>query len=242
MKKLLITLPCFNEELILEKSARTVLDYAKEKLGKYNWSVLIIDNTSSDRTFEIANKLAQQNPRVLVGRCMEKGRGAALRSAWQEHNGYDIYSYMDIDLATDLGYFAELSDKIGDGYHIAAGSRYVPGARTERSLKRRFMSKVYNLLLRIFLKVNFKDAQCGFKAFNKEVIAAILPKTFDSGWFWDTEFMVWAERGGYKIIEIPVTWKEVRDELRKSKVSPFTETFRQLKNIFLMRRKLKNNI
>lgn len=240
MKKLLITLPCFNEEQVLEKNVNTIFSYAQKELSGYDWTILIIDNASDDKTFEIAKKLNQQNPKILIEKYLKKGRGAALKNIWQTHGGYDIYSYMDIDLATDLNHFSDLVRKLDDGYNIAVGSRYVPGAKAQRSFKRKFMSKVYNLLLKLFLKVDFKDAQCGFKAFDSKSITNILPKTFDSGWFWDTEFMILAERGGYKIIEIPVAWREVRDEIRESKVSPLAEAFKQLKNIRLMRARLKN--
>ena len=238
MKKLLITLPCFNEEQVLEKNIKTILDYAQKELNDYDWTILVIDNASSDKTFEIAKKLNQQNPKILITQYLQKGRGAALKNMWQANSGYDIYSYMDIDLATDISHFSDLIRKI-DGYNITVGSRYVSGANAQRSFKRKFMSKVYNLLLKLFLKVDFKDAQCGFKAFDKKSIINILPKTFDSGWFWDTEFMILAERSGYKIIEIPVAWREVRDEIRESKVSPLAEAFKQLKNIRTMKTRLK---
>ncbi len=240
MKKLLITLPCFNEEQVLEKNIKTIFDYAQKELNDYDWTILVIDNASSDKTFEIAKKLNQQNPKIIIAQYLHKGRGAALKNIWQANSGYDIYSYMDIDLATDLRHFSDLIRKVDSGYNIAVGSRYVPGANAQRSFKRKFMSKVYNLLLKLFLKVDFKDAQCGFKAFDKKSIINILPKTFDSGWFWDTEFMILAERSGYKIIEIPVAWREVRDEIRESKVSPLAEAFKQLKNIRMMRARLKD--
>ncbi len=242
MKRLLITLPCFNEEQVLEKNVGTIFNYAQKELGDYDWTILIIDNASMDKTFEIAKKLNQQNPKILIVQYIKKGRGAALKNIWQTHSGYDIYSYMDIDLATDLSHFSDLIRKLDGGYNIAVGSRYVSGANAQRSFRRKFMSKVYNLLLKLFLKVDFKDAQCGFKAFDSKSIINILPQTFDSGWFWDTEFMILAERGGYKIIEIPVAWKEVRDEIRESKVSPFAEAFKQLKNIRLMRARLKDHL
>lgn len=239
MKKLLITLPCFDEERVLEKNANVVLSYAQKELGNYNWSILIIDNASDDGTFEIAQKLSQQNSKIFITQCLVKGRGAALKQAWQNNSGYDIYSYMDIDLATDLNQFSGLIKKIDEGFDVAVGSRYIPGARAQRSFKRKFMSKVYNLLIKLFLGVNFKDAQCGFKVFSAKSISDILPQTLDSGWFWDTEFMILAERKGYKMAEIPVDWREIRDEIRKSKVSLFAESLKQLKNILSMRARLK---
>ena len=87
----------------------------------------------------------------------------------------------------------------------------------------------------MLFSVKFKDAQCGFKAFDSQVVSDIVPQVADTGWFWDTELMILAERKGYKINELPVRWREIVDELRKSKVSPFTEVLRQLKNIVRLR-------
>lgn len=239
--KLLITLPCYNEELILKKNVGTVLDHAGKNLSAYDWRILIVDNASDDKTYEIAKELSEKNPKIDIAQCPQKGRGMALRTVWQNYPGHDIYTYMDIDLATGLEHFTELLERINEGYNVAVGSRYIAGANAQRSFKRKFMSKVYNLLLKSFLHVNFKDAQCGFKAFDSKVISDILPKTSDDGWFWDTEFMILAERNGYKLLEIPVSWKEVRDEIRVSKVSPFAEAVKQLKNIRLMKTRLNRN-
>lgn len=238
MNKLLITIPCYNEELILEKNTEVLLDYARKNLSDYECNFLIIDNASDDNTYKIARQLAATHPNILVNQCFEKGRGAALRASWLEHQDYDVYAYMDIDLATDLNQFKDLISKIESGNQIAIGSRYVSGAKIKRSPKREFLSRIYNLLLKMFFNVKFKDAQCGFKAFRGDVLKLLLPKTKDNGWFWDTEILILAERAGYRIYELPVSWIEVRDEIRKSKVSPFVEVIRQLKNIAQLRKRL----
>lgn len=241
MKRLLITLPCYNEEQILEKNAHVLLDYISRNFtsDRYDWRLLIIDNASSDGTFELARKLSKENPAILVAQCEFKGRGVALRTVWSQCKGYDIVSYMDVDLSADLKDFKVLINKIEEGFQLAVGSRYVPGADIRRNPKREFLSRIYNLLLKTVLGVKFRDAQCGFKAFDGTALEALLPDTTDSGWFWDTELMILAERKGYRIVEVPVTWQEVRDELRKSKVSPFVEIARQLKNIYSMRMRLR---
>lgn len=238
MKKLLITLPCYNEELVLEKNTKAILAYAGENLADYDWKVLILDNASEDNTYRIATGLSRQDPRICADQCFRKGRGAALSMAWQKHQGHDIYSYMDIDLATDIKDFKTLLAKIEDGYYVSVGSRYISGAEIRRSPKREFLSRIYNILLRTFFDVKFRDAQCGFKAYHSQVVTDIIPQVEDTGWFWDTESMVLAEKGGYKIAEIPVKWQEVRDEIRQSKVSPFVEVIRQLVNIYLLRKRI----
>ena len=238
MNKLLITIPCYNEELILKKNIEVLLDYAQKNLSDYKYVFLIIDNASDDDTYKIAGQLAVAHSNLLISQCFEKGRGAALRKGWLKYQGYDVYAYMDIDLATDLNQFKDLISKVELGNHVSIGSRYISGAKIKRSPKREFLSRIYNLLLKMFFNVKFKDAQCGFKAFRGDALQLLLPKTKDNGWFWDTEILILAERAGYRIYELPVSWLEVRDEIRKSKVSPFVEVVRQLKNIIQLRKRL----
>ncbi len=239
--KLLITLPCFNEELILEKNFQIIKAFAELNLLKYDWHILIIDNASDDKTYEIAKKLQVQFLELMVSQCLKKGRGVALNTTWLNFPGYDVYSYFDIDLATDMKDYHKLLSAIENGDHIAIGSRYVSGSDIKRSPKREFLSRIYNGLLRMFFGVRFLDAQCGFKAFHGPSLPVLLAKTKDPGWFWDTEIMIHAQNCGYTVREIPVSWREIRDELRQSKVSPFQEVARQLKNIAILKWRLLNN-
>lgn len=241
MKTLLITLPCYNEEQVLEKTVFTLNEYASKNLGNYDWKILIIDNNSQDKTGEIARKLRESAPeRILVSSIPTPGRGIAVRSTWLSMPGYDIYSYMDTDLATDIKDYHFIVKKVDEGYDLVTGSRYLPHSNADRTFKRKFLSKTYNMLLKTVLKVDFMDAQCGFKAMSGNMVKEVFPRTYDNGWFWDAETMILACRGPYRVLEVPVTWKEVRDELRASKVSVWSEVWKNLGNIYRMRRRLSN--
>jgi glycosyltransferase involved in cell wall biosynthesis len=239
-KKLLITFPCYNEEVVLRKTFDTVYNYARRHLGNFDCQFLILDNASRDKTWLIAQKIRQEKGEaVLLVQELEKGRGVAMRKTWLKFLDYDIYTYMDADLATDLKDFELLVRKIDEGFDLATGSRYLPESDIVRGPKREFLSRIYNLLLKVILRVNFKDAQCGFKAFSQRLVREVIPQTKDSGWFWDTELMILATRQGYRVLEIPVSWREIRDEFRHSTVSHWSEICRQLKNIYKMWRRLK---
>jgi hypothetical protein len=94
---------------------------------------------------------------------------------------------------------------------LAIGSRLTSSSRVIRSAKREFVSRSYNLLLRAALGARFSDAQCGFKAVRAEVARELLPFVGDTGWFFDTELLVIAERVGLRIHEVPVDWIEDPD-------------------------------
>ena len=239
MKRILITIPCYNEELVLEKNTIAIMEYAKVHLADFDWKILVIDNNSGDKTFEIGNRLKASYPdKISVFQEKKAGRGVALRSAWKYFSDFDVYSYMDADLATDIRDFRFIVLKVADGHDLVTGSRYLPESNIKRSFLRETMSRIYNLILKLALNVSFRDAQCGFKAMSTRLVKELFGKTRDNGWFWDTELMILACRQGYKVLEVPVSWRETRDELRRSKVSPFTEAVRQLRNIWKMRKRL----
>src|SRR5204863_69031 len=66
-------------------------------------------------------------------------------------------------------------------------------------------------LLRLVLRVRFKDAQCGFKALRADVARSLLPDVVNRNWFFDTELLVRAERAGLRIHELPVDWLDDPD-------------------------------
>lgn len=240
--KLIITIPCYNEEIVLQKTVFSIMEYANNNLSDFDWKILIIDNNSSDNTFKIANQLSERFvDRLIVRQEKMPGRGVAIRNIWSTLKDFDIYSYMDADLATDIKDFSFIINEVKNGCDLVTGSRYVPYADVKRDVKRKVLSKIYNFIIKVVLKVNFKDAQCGFKAFSKKVVEDLIPKTKDNGWFWDTELMVLAELQGYCVLEVPVSWREVRDELRQSKVSHWSEIIKQLRNIKNMRKKLTSD-
>ena len=91
----------------------------------------------------------------------------ALRTAWLESKA-DVVSYMDVDLSSNLEFFPALLSAIENNSDIAIGSRLARGSNVVgRTLLREIMSRGYNLLIKAFFSVSFKDAQCGFKAVKK---------------------------------------------------------------------------
>src|SRR6202042_2768151 len=93
----------------------------------------------------------------------------------------------------------------------AIGTRLARGARVIRGPRREVISRCYNVLLHASLGTGFSDAQCGFKAIRADAARGLLPLTKDTGWFFDTELLVLAERAGLRIAEVPVDWIDDAD-------------------------------
>ena len=205
-----IVIPVHNEERGLRVSVLRLHAYLTQQFP-FSARITIADNASTDSTPAVAAELAEELPEVRVLRLKEKGRGRALAAAWLTSDAR-VVSYMDVDLSTDLSALLPLVAPVISGHsQVSIGSRLVTGARVTRGPKREVISRVYNILLRLVLRVRFKDAQCGFKALRADVARSLLPDVVNRNWFFDTELLVRAERAGLRIHELPVDWLDDPD-------------------------------
>jgi glycosyltransferase involved in cell wall biosynthesis/putative flippase GtrA len=200
-----IVIPVRNEERDLAPSVRRLVSYLREGFP-FTARVTVADNGSTDGTWAIASRLARDFDEVRAVRMEQPGRGRALRAVWS-HSDAEVLAYMDVDLSTDLNALSPLVAPLLSGHSdVAIGTRLARGSRVIRGPKRELISRSYNLLLHACMGTRFSDAQCGFKAIRREQALALLPLTEDTGWFFDTELLVLAERAGLRIHEVPVDW------------------------------------
>ncbi len=205
-------IPLLNEERALARSVETLRTFLGENLPQHRWRIVLADNGSTDGTLDIARGLANQYPEeVLAIHLPQRGRGRALRKAWLESEA-DVLAYMDVDLSTDLRAIPPLVAAIvEEGYDVATGSRLARGSEITRSLKREVISRAYNLLIKLLFRTRFSDAQCGFKALSHQAARELVPRVENQEWFFDTELLILAEKGGYRVKDIPVRWIEDPD-------------------------------
>ena len=200
-----IVVPVRNEERDLAPSVRRLVGYLREGFP-FAARITIADNGSTDGTWAIADRLARDFDEVRAVRMEQPGRGRALRAVWSESDA-EVLAYMDVDLSTDLNALLPLVAPLLSGHSdVAIGTRLARGSRVVRGPKRELISRCYNMLLHTCLGARFSDAQCGFKAIGRDQARALLPLTQDTGWFFDTELLILAERAGLRIHEVPVDW------------------------------------
>ena len=200
-----IVVPVRNEERDLAPSVWRLVTYLRESFP-FHARITIADNGSTDATWAIAGRLARELPEVRAVHMDLPGRGRALRAIWSRSDA-EVLAYMDVDLSTDLNALLPLVAPLLSGHSdLAIGTRLARGSRVIRGPKRELVSRGYNLLLRTLMGARFSDAQCGFKAIRRDQARALLPLTRDTGWFFDTELLVLAERAGLRIHEVPVDW------------------------------------
>ncbi len=228
-----LVIPVLNEAHVLEKSVTTV----REFMAGYpdvRWRVVVVDNGSTDGTDLVAIKLTERWSDVRFVQLPQRGRGRALRHAWTQSEA-DVMCYTDVDLSTELAALPRMVHAIlDDGYDVSTGSRLMRESRTQRKFKRDFISRSYNIFIKVVLFTSFSDAQCGFKAVSKKAVAELVPQIVDQSWFFDTELLVLAEKQGYRIKDIPVTWIEDDD----SRVKIAKTAWEDIKGVFRLRLKL----
>ncbi|MFB6307839.1 MAG: flippase-like domain-containing protein, partial [Haloarculaceae archaeon] len=191
----------------IEHTVSVTLETLAGFLPDGTFEVIVAEDGCSDRTPEIADRLAREDERVRHVHSDERlGRGGALEYAFREAAGETLV-YFDTDLATDMRHLEELVESVRSGeYDVATGSRWIRGEEADRPARRGVPSRGYNTLVRLFLRSDVRDHQCGFKAFDRSALFDLLEDVEDEHWFWDTEVLVRAQRSGYRVREFPVEW------------------------------------
>lgn len=234
MVQVSVVLPAYNEVDYLspavEKTVETLKIFAE------SYEIIIAEDGSTDGTAQKAEELSRKHQCIRhIHRDDRLGRGKALNNAFIQSRG-KVLVYMDLDLATDLKYLKPLVESITEeNYDFSTGSRLMKESIAERSISRSLSSKTYNFLVRCMLNSKLKDHQCGFKAFRRDSVLAVLDEVEAKHWFWDTEIMVRGYLHGYKIKEMPVEWKSGKD----TKVSLFRDSWNMFWDILGLWWKIK---
>jgi len=230
-----LVLPAYNEEANLDKCTKLTLEALDRFLNKKDYEIIIVEDGSTDKTPEVAKKLAEKFDQVRYLHSDERlGKGKSLTMAFRKGKGR-ILAFVDVDLATDLQHLPELIKAVDEeGYDISIGSRLLPNSRVNRGIRRTITSKVFNKLVRLLLGSDLRDHQCGFKAFRRDIFENLASEVKSDHLFWDSEFLVKAQNHGYRVKEIPVRWKD-REESKVSLRDHFSmgqqllQTFGELK-------------
>jgi len=100
-KSVLVVIPTYNEEKIIEQKINQLFIFCKNNLQEYKWKIIVADNGSTDKTIKIIKK--QKYSKLEYFHLKKTGKGLAIKKAWQDYLG-DVNIFMDADLATELIY------------------------------------------------------------------------------------------------------------------------------------------
>lgn len=201
-----IILPAYNESVRIGATLDNLLAY----IGQRNWDaeVIVVNDGSTDDTAKIVRERAQSNPALrLIENPGNRGKGYSVRNGMLQANG-EVALFSDADLSSPIEEADKLFAVIASGADIAIGSRWL---NTDLQLRpqplyRRIFGRIFNLALRLILGLNFKDTQCGFKAFTRRSAQAIFPLQQIERWGFDPELLFIGEKLGFTVKEVPVAW------------------------------------
>lgn len=229
-----IIIPAYNEE----KRIATVLDAIVSFMANkdYNYEVIVVDDGSIDDTVAVVNSYQQQLSNLTVmTQTVNHGKGYAVRIGMLNASGrYRLF--LDADNATQFDDINSFWQYIENGHDIVIGSRYLQGSKIviKQPLYRRLLGRVANLLIQILAVWGIKDTQCGFKLFTAKASEDIFSCQVIDRWGFDFEILAIAQKKGYKIKELPVSWHHIGE----SRVRPIKGALKTLWELLIIKKNL----
>lgn len=222
MSKIAVLIPCYNEELTIEK---VVKDFKRELPDA---DIYVYDNNSKDKTAEIA-----RNAGAIVKHEYKQGKGNVVRSMFQDIEA-DIYVMVDGDDTYPAEFVHELIKPVENGeVDMTIGDRLSNGTYQEEN-KRKFHEFGNNLVrktINILFDTQLKDIMTGYRVFNKTFVKnmPVMSPKFEI----ETEMTLYALDKKYIIKEIPIIYRD-RPEGSVSKLNTVSDGMKVIKTIINM--------
>jgi dolichol-phosphate mannosyltransferase len=208
-----LLLPTYNEAENIEAFVAAVRDELPAGAR-----VLIVDDNSPDGTGRIADRLAEHGDVAVLHRPRKEGLGPAYLAGFREAlaGGAALVLEMDSDFSHDPAYLPRLLEA-AERADLVIGSRYVPGGGVgDWGPLRRAISRGGSAYARAALGVGVRDLTGGFKCFRREVLEAIdLTAVGSRGYAFQVELTYRAIRLGFRVVEVPIVFRERRSGTSK---------------------------
>jgi len=225
-----IIVPAYNEEHRLPYTLEQIFSFLKEQ--SHTAEVLVVENGSKDRTFEIATGFAKRYPNLYVFQEKQRGKGNAVRHGMREARG-EYWFMCDADLSMPIAELKKFLPPVLNDVDIAIASREVKGAvRYNEPYLRHLTGRVFNNLIRLLVLPGLQDTQCGFKCFRAQVAEDVFRYQTLTGWSFDVEILYIAQQKGYQISEIPIHWYFSAD----TKISILKDSWQMFLDLLRIRR------
>jgi dolichol-phosphate mannosyltransferase len=220
--KTLVVIPTYNERENLERLVQQLLDLPEPL------ELLVVDDSSPDGTGQVADRLAERDPRVhVLHRPPKGGLGKAILAGIGYALGkpYDYLITMDADFSHDPRYVPDLLYGM-DKHDLMVGSRYVPGGGTVNwGWSRKLNSACANLVTRLVLGLSVRDCSAGFKCYRLDVLAKIpLDEVLSTGYAIQEELLYRYSRHARKLGETPIIFRDREKGKSKMNLGEIVET------------------
>lgn len=235
--KLSLCIPMYNESSIAKEAVLTYTS-ALDEIMNCDYEIVFCDDGSRDGCADIVR--AMEHPRVrVVGYEVNRGKGCAVRTAVMAAQG-DIILYTDCDNAygtEKIREAVEMFDRMPET-DIIIGSRNAGSDGYEGyTFVRKFVSKTYILVLKLAAGLKHSDSQAGFKAFRRDAAHDIFSRCETDRFAFDIEVLLFADKLGYKVSELPV--KVINHRESESKVNIVKDTVRMLRDLGPIKKRVR---
>jgi len=212
-----IVIPAYNESSRIVSTLKDILEFVQRR--EETCEVLVVDDGSTDDTVDVIAGLSQDAPLVrLLRNPGNRGKGYAVQNGMLHARG-EYLLFSDADLSTPIAELDRLLDPLKSGFDVVLGSRALKPewVSPRQPWSRQVARKIFNLLVGSLGGVDFRDTQCGFKAFRGKAGRATFSRQTIPGFGFDVEVLYLARKLGYRTLEVPVHWaNDTRSKVRPS--------------------------
>ena len=226
-----IIIPAYNESERITATLESVAAYARQQ--QWDVEVLVVNDGSRDNTVAVVEQLARAHPFIrIIENPGNRGKGYSVRNGMLQSRG-EILLFSDADLSSPIEEAPKLFEALAAGADVAIGSRWLRAElQSQRQpLMRQIYGRMFNVALRLLLGLNFRDTQCGFKAFRREAAQRIFPLQKIERWGFDPEILFLARKLGFRTVEVPVRWAHSAG----TRLHPLRDGMRMVWEIFRVR-------
>jgi dolichol-phosphate mannosyltransferase len=218
-----IVIPTYNEAENIEPLIKQILELHPD------FNFIIVDDNSPDGTGRIADALAEKDTQIsVIHRLKKLGLGSAYVEGFKKAlaDGADLIFEMDADFSHNPHYLCDLleASKSAD---LVIGSRYVNGVRVEGwRFRRLLMSKLANMYVSYITAKPLWDFTAGFRCYRRHVLERFDLNSVESdGYAFQIEMAHLAFQHGFKVVEIPITFRERANGVSKISGNVMWEAF-----------------
>jgi len=231
-----IIIPAYNETNRIQTALLDLFSFLVTT--SWHYEVTIVDDGSTDGTSELVKDLMPTFKGLsLISLPNNQGKGAAVKAGILPAKG-NVVMFLDADGSTPPDQLPKLysrcsSIKNDSGVPVVIGSRALTSRTTtiKTSLHRKALGRLFNLVVNILAVPGIADTQCGCKMFDQRAAQFLFSQQISTGFSFDVEILMIAQKAGMKIDEVPINWTNVEG----SKVNLVRDSLRMLRDVLHFR-------
>lgn len=202
-----LIIPAFNEEARIGKSLDRILSFLRSQ--PYSSEVIIVDDGSQDQTGDLLRERYGNHDGVRTHQQSQNlGKGEAVKEGMLLGNGEYLF-FSDADLSVPIETLPDFLTQLENNCDVTIGTRRKFGAAIEvhQPFYREYLGRIYTRLSNWILGLQVSDFTCGFKGFRRQAALELFSRQRIRKWSFDAEILYLAQLKGYRVLEVPVTWR-----------------------------------